>query len=56
MKLSTEDVKLFYKINWALLFYVNQKYPVKKNLKEPMFKDMPVITSEDEHASEGIRK
>lgn len=40
MKLSTEDVKLFYKINWALLFYVNQKYPVIKNLKEPMFKDM----------------
>ncbi len=40
MKLSTEDVKLFYKINWALLFYVNQKYPIIKNLKEPMFKDM----------------
>lgn len=43
MKLSTEDVKLFYKINWALLFYVNQKYPVIKNLKEPMFKDMPPL-------------
>ena len=43
MKLSTEDVKLFYKINWALLFYVNQKYPVIKNLKEPMFKDMPPV-------------
>ena len=43
MKLSTEDVKLFYKINWALLFYVNQNYPVIKNLKEPMFKNMPPL-------------
>ncbi len=41
MKLSKEDASLFYKLMWALLFYTNQKYPVIKELKEPMFKNMP---------------
>jgi hypothetical protein len=41
MKLNSDDVKLFYKLNWALLFYTNQKYPVIKNLKEPDFKNKP---------------
>ncbi|MGP8320509.1 MAG: hypothetical protein ACT6FD_06950, partial [Methanosarcinaceae archaeon] len=41
MKLNEEDVELFFKLSGALLFYTNQKYPVTKNLKEPMFKDIP---------------
>lgn len=41
MKLSKEDASLFYKLMWALLFYTNQKYPVIKELKEPMFKNRP---------------
>lgn len=43
MKLSNEEVALFYKLNWALLFYTNQKHPVIKNLKEPMFKNIPPV-------------
>lgn len=38
MRLLKEDVDLFYKLNWSLLFYVNQKHPVIKELKEPLFK------------------
>lgn len=38
MKLSTEDTDIFYKLIWSLLFYTNQKFPVIKNLKEPMLK------------------
>ncbi len=38
MRLLKEDVDLFYKLNWSLLFYVNQKYPVIKELKEPLLK------------------
>ena len=34
---------MFYKLNWALLFYTNQKYPVIKNLKEPNFKNRPPV-------------
>ena len=41
MKLNEEDVELFYKLSGALLFYTNQKYPVTKNLKEPVFKNIP---------------
>ncbi|HJH30670.1 MAG TPA: hypothetical protein C5S50_00390 [Methanosarcinaceae archaeon] len=41
MKLNEEDVELFFKLSGALLFYTNQKYPVTKNLKEPVFKDIP---------------
>ena len=41
MKLNEEDVKLFYKLSGALLLYTNQKYPVTKNLKEPVFKNAP---------------
>lgn len=37
MRLQKEDVDLFYKLNWSFLFYVNQKYPVIKELKEPIF-------------------
>ena len=39
MKLKREDTDLFYKLNWSLLFYVNQKYSVIKDLKEPILKD-----------------
>ena len=35
MKLTKEDTDLFYKLNWSLLFYVNQKYNVITGLKEP---------------------
>lgn len=41
MKLSTEEANLFFQLMWALLFYINQKYPVIKELKEPMFKNIP---------------
>jgi len=41
MKLSKEEANLFYKLIWALLFYTNQKHPVIKELKEPMFKNRP---------------
>ncbi len=36
MKISEEDVALFYRLNWSLLFYTNQKYPVIMDLKEPV--------------------
>jgi hypothetical protein len=39
MKLKREDTDLFYRLNWSLLFYVNQKYSVIKDLKEPFLKD-----------------
>ncbi|MEK6969764.1 MAG: hypothetical protein AABW48_05025 [Nanoarchaeota archaeon] len=38
MQLTTEDMDLFYKLNWSLLFYVNQKFKVIADLKEPNFK------------------
>ncbi len=41
MKLNEEEVNLFYKMSGALLFYINQKYPVIKELKEPVFKNAP---------------
>lgn len=41
MKLNKEDMELFFKLSGALLFYTNQKYPVTKNMKEPVFKDIP---------------
>ncbi len=43
MNLSKEEVALFYKLNWALLFYTNQNYPVIINLKEPIFKNIPPV-------------
>ena len=47
MKLNRNDLKLFYKISGALLFYTNQKYPVMKNLKEPTFENIPPIHVKD---------
>ncbi len=38
MKLTTEDAQLFYKLDWSLLFYVNQKFNIIPGLKEPNFK------------------
>lgn len=38
MKLTKEDTDLFYKLNWSLLFYVNQKFDIIRDLKEPNFK------------------
>lgn len=38
MRLNEDDVKLFYKLNWSLLFYTNQKYPVIHGLNSPNFK------------------
>lgn len=38
MKLTTEETELFYKLNWSLLFYVNQKFEVIPGLKVPSFK------------------
>lgn len=37
MKLSKEDVKLFYKLNWSFLAYVNKKYAVINSLTLPDF-------------------
>lgn len=39
MRLSKEDTDLFYKLNWSLLFYVNKKYPVIKEINTPDFKN-----------------
>ncbi len=39
MKLPKEDVALFYKLNWSLMFYANQKYQIFKGLTTPDFKD-----------------
>ncbi|MDO9517047.1 MAG: SEC-C domain-containing protein [Methanosarcinaceae archaeon] len=39
MKLSKQDAALFYKLNWALLYYVNQEFTVIKGLTKPDFKD-----------------
>jgi len=36
MKLKKEDTDLFYRLQWSLLFYVNQKYSIIKDLKEPI--------------------
>ncbi|MFW6173403.1 MAG: hypothetical protein ACOC5T_06630 [Elusimicrobiota bacterium] len=36
-KLSKKDADLFYKLNWGLLFYVNQKYNIIEGLKSPNF-------------------
>ena len=43
MQLTTEDMDLFYKLNWSLLFYVNQKFKVIADLKEPNFKKEKLI-------------
>lgn len=39
MKLPEKDIELFYKLQWALMFYVNQKTFIVKGLKKPDFKD-----------------
>ena len=39
MRLDKKDVELFYKLNWSLLFYTNQKYPVLQGLNSPDFKN-----------------
>lgn len=38
MILDENDAKLFYKLNWGLLHYINQKHPVFKGLEKPVFK------------------
>ncbi|HYN44860.1 MAG TPA: hypothetical protein VER35_02575, partial [Candidatus Limnocylindrales bacterium] len=38
MKLSKEDVDLYYKLHWSLLFYINQKYRVIEGLNEPILR------------------
>jgi len=37
VKLGKEDAELFFKLNWGLLFYANEKDPVFMDLKEPNF-------------------
>jgi hypothetical protein len=39
MKLSKGDVDLFYRLNWSLLFYVNQRYGVIRTINTPNFRD-----------------
>ena len=39
MRLSKEDIDLFYKLNWSLLFYVNKKYPIMEGIEAPDFKN-----------------
>ena len=39
MILSEEDVELFFKLNWALLFYTNKKYPIIQGLNYPDLKE-----------------
>lgn len=39
MRLKIEDVELFYKLYWSLLFYANQRYKIIKNLELPDFKN-----------------
>lgn len=38
MQLTKEDTDMFYKLNWSLLFYFNQKFNVIMDLKEPNFR------------------
>ena len=38
MKLSKEDVDLYYKLHWSLLFYVNQKHKVIEGLNVPILR------------------
>jgi hypothetical protein len=38
VKLEKEDADLFYKLNWSLLFYVNQEYPFIEGLNEPFLR------------------
>jgi len=38
MKLPEKDIELFYKLQWALMYYVNQKTFIIKGLKSPDFK------------------
>ncbi|MEA1866344.1 MAG: hypothetical protein U9N46_14360 [Euryarchaeota archaeon] len=35
MKLEKEEADLFHRLHWSLLFYVNRKHPVIKDLDEP---------------------
>ena len=37
MKLPEKDIELFYKLQWALMYYVNQKTFIIKGLKKPDF-------------------
>lgn len=38
MRLEKNDIELFYKLTWSLLFYANQKDPIIKGLDSPNFK------------------
>lgn len=40
MKLTDDGAKLFYKLNWGLLFHANKKYDIIEGLNEPDFKDL----------------
>ncbi len=37
--LGAEDAKLFYKLDWGLMYYANQKYGIMKNVDKPDFHD-----------------
>ena len=37
MKLPGKEIELFYKLHWALMYYVNQKTFIIKGLKKPDF-------------------
>jgi len=38
MKLQQEEVELFYKLNWGLLYYANKKFDIIRNLSAPNLK------------------
>ena len=38
MMLDKEDVDLYYRLHWSLLFYVNQKYKVINGLNKPVLR------------------
>ena len=42
MNLSKQDVSLFYKLNWVLMYYVNLKYPVIKDLTNLNFREIDI--------------
>mgnify|MGYP001580652617 FL=1 len=42
MKLEKENVELFYKLMWGVMFYVNNKYHIIKNLETPNFKGQEI--------------
>lgn len=49
MRLSEEDIDLFYKLNWSLLFYVNKKYNIISGLNSPSLKGQPMENVHELH-------